>query len=365
MPRKKRAVAEEAAKAASPSHASNLEKINKAIQKKFGEESVPDAVTLHNVPVVTTGLLSLDRALGVGGWALGRLHSIEGPEHSGKTALALYGIAQVQKAYPDDIVAFIDMEKTYSTSLAHVCGVDTDPARMPIYRLPSAEAAMELCARLLGYEVDEGKWVRVGDSVVRAICFDSWAGSATETAGMAPLSRVGAQWLPQISGMLDSTKTIFWMINQVREKPGVLFGSPEYSPGGKTLKHAQTTRLWIHKSGEEKVEGRRVGHTMRMRVEKNKLAPPFAQVYVDFNYVRGFDRLSDAYAVAKLCGEDFKESPGGNIIKFEFERDGETDEIRANGESAFFTELRSDPEAAEAFLEVVGRLARSGVGEQT
>jgi|SRR5579872_3585599 len=352
MPRKAKPAADKKGGAKAPPSSRpvvDIAAINKMVVKEFGDEAIPTVESLRNIPVISTGLLSLDHALGVGGWALGRLHSIEGPEHSGKTALALLGIAQIQREDPNAIVAFIDMEKTYSSSLAKLCGVDIDSKKLLIYQVPNAEDALLLVTKLLGYEDENGRWVRKYEAAVKAICYDSWAGSATETSGMAPLSRVGANWLPQISGMLAHTKTIFWMINQVRQKPGVMFGDPEYSPGGQTLKHAQTTRLWVHKRGpvEKDDSGRRTGHTMELKVDKNKLAPPFAKVYVDLNYVRGFDKISDAYACSQILGMDFHERVGGNKIVF--------DDIEANGEKAFFDELRTDPEAFDKFMEVVRR----------
>jgi len=331
--------------------------LRKVLEDTIGSESVPDPSYLARVDTCSTGLLSLDYGLGVGGWALGRIHSIEGPEHSGKTALALLGTAQVQKQYPNDLTAIVDIESTFSESLAKVCGVDTNPERFIVVRPESAEQALDACLRLLGLEPDDKgrNWSRKRPPV-RSIIYDSWAGSPTEAVGLAELARVGAERLPHLNMQVQRSKAIFWMVNQIREKPGVTYGDPRYSPGGKALKHMQTTRVWVDKNGpvEKDASNRRIGHTIKIDVQKNKLAPPFAVVFVDLNYYTGFDQISDVYALADKLGLQLKESEGGNIICFDYkDAEGEAQKIRENGVANFINALRGDPDAAEAFLKFV------------
>lgn len=322
------------------------------ISSKVNAEAVPDVLAVSSVQSASSGLRSLDLALGIGGWARGRINYIAGPQHSGKTALALLEVAVEQQRDAEAVCAIIDIEHAYSESLAQVLGVDTSPDRFLVIRPETAEEACKVAMYLMGYECDAKgrvwKQVRKGCSV---IIYDSWAGSPTEEVGMATLARVGAEWWPKLSMTVGRSNTLFFCINQIREKPGVMFGNPEYEPGGRALEHARSIQVQVHKVGEVEKDGAgvRIGHDIKVYIAKNKLAPPFKTAYVHLNYYSGFDLLADAKSTLDLLKVSLKETEGGNILVFE---SGDV-KVRANGEKAFLDEIRFDPEAAEAFLSYV------------
>lgn len=337
--------------AASSDVRKRAEELRSALRSGVGADAIPDPLAQGAVTAHSSGLLSLDIALGIGGWPRGRVCYLAGPKSSGKTTLTLKAIATEQKRVPNAIHALVDVEQAYSESLAHLCEVDTDPDRFIVVQPETAEDAFKACMMLMGYDSDDkGRvWTQKRDSV-STLVYDSWAGSPTEEVGMATLARVGSMWWPKMTSTIRKTDTLFFVINQIRMKPGVMFGNPEYEPGGEALQHAISLRLTVHKTQVEKDANKReVAHTMLVKVGKNKVAAPHARAELKFNYFTGFDELSDAKSVLDLKGVSLKEREGGNILLF---RDPDTgdDLVRGNGEAAFMDELRTNPDAAEKFL---------------
>jgi len=336
----------------SKSHDANF--YRRLLADTLGKDSVPDPLAVTQVDVYPTGLPSLDRALGVGGWAKGRIHMIAGPQHSGKTALALLGVATIQRAKPDSICAIIDIEGAYSESLAELVGVDVNPDRFIVIRPDTAEASCMAALSLMGLDSkDKGRtWQRVRPSI-DALIYDSWAGSPTDEVGMATLARAGSVWWPKVSLEVTKSKVVFFLVNQIRLKPGVMFGNPEYDPGGEAVKHARSTFLKVHAVGDKGKDayGAQIWHTLKLYVAKNKVAPPFKTVYAVLHYKNGFDQLADAYSLLEQKGVSMLETVGGNMHVFSYTPEGmKPVKIRANGKDKFLDELRFDPEAAEAFV---------------
>lgn len=338
--------------------------LRKMLRNNLGAAAVPEPEAISHVETRSTGLQSLDLALGIGGYPKGRMSYIAGPKHSGKTALALLGVAAEQLADPEAILAIVDIEHAYSESLASVCGVDISPERFIVIRPESAEQACDAALNLMGFtSKDKGRtWQRESQSV-NGIIYDSWAGSPTENVGLAELARVGAARMPHLSMSISRANCLFWMINQIRLKPGVMFGNPEYEPGGEALKHAYSIHLQVHKIGEVEKDsaGIQIGHTMKIFIAKNKCGPGYRTVHANLNYFSGFDRVKDAFAACAQLGVDFKESPGGNILVFASDNHGDPIAVRANGEKAFLESLRLDVGAQEALYAFTrGLIAQNG-----
>ena len=341
---------------AAPGFEADANEIRARMAKLTSKESVPDPIAIQEVAVVSSGLLSLDYALGTGGFARGRLHSIEGPEGSGKTALAIHSVAHFQRLHNRSVHAFIDVEHTADYDFFSMLGADIDPRRLIILRPETAEEACAMVMGLMGYAIKDKLWKRDPSlTPVSTITYDSWAGSPTEEVGRAQLARVGSEWIPKIAITAGRTGTTIFWINQIRDNPGVVFGDPRYAPGGRALKHAQTTRLWVSTVNVEKDEATkmRVAHDLQINVQKNKLAPPFRRVHLHLNYRTGFDRIVDAFTFMEKRGVDLKESKGGNIYTFAFteKESGSGEKVRISGEEAFLDALRGNPGAAQAFLE--------------
>lgn len=337
------------------------ERMRARVRKVHGDDAAPDPDFIANVEAIPSGSQALDIALGVGGWARRKIHSIQGPEHSGKTALALLAIAAAQGEDPSAIAVFENVERRYSESLARVVGVDLD--RLVILQPDTAEEACEMAMEAMGYvKSAKGDWSdRPEEEPARILVYDSWAGSATRGVAMAELARIGSIWWPKLSIAVERSNCAMLVTNHIRFKPGVVYGNPEYGPGGEAFKHAQTSRVEVHKEGEVEKDsaGTRIGHTMRINIVKNGLAAPFKVVRLHLNYYGGFDRLKDAYEVAALKGLSFKETPTGNMLVLADPESGEV-VIRANGEKNFFSELRGDPDAAELFIELVRKWEPNG-----
>ena len=326
--------------------------------------SVPDPKRIEKVDVVSSGLISLDYALGIGGFARGRFHSVEGPSGSGKTALCIAAVAEMQRIDPAGVHALLDVEGTGDIDFFAKLGLDTDPSRFIILRPESAEEACLMAMLLMGYEEKDKKWQRNAKiTPITSLIYDSWAGSPVDTIGMAPLARVGAEWIPNIATKAargDIQTTIFW-INQIRLKPGVVYGDPRYSPGGEALKFAQSTRLWVSATNIVKEDKLRIAHDLRVDVQKNKLAPPFHQVHLHLNYSTGFDRIVDAFTFFEKVGVSLKESENGTTYIFKYtEEDGTQDQVRAVGREAFLDEIRGNPYAGEAFINQAKALSQKG-----
>jgi len=274
-----------------------LEMAVSQIEKQFGKGAIMrmgEASQRLSVDVIPTGALSLDIALGIGGLPRGRIVEIFGQEGSGKTTVALHVIAEAQKA--GGIAAFIDAEHALDPTYAKRLGVDVD--NLLISQPDTGEQALEIAEAL----------VRSG--AVDCLVVDSVAALAprAEIEGEMGDSHVGlqarlmSQALRKLTAAVSRSRTVAIFINQVREKIGVMFGNPEVTPGGRALKFYASVRLEVRKADNIKQGQENVGARTRVRVVKNKMAPPFKQAEFDIIYGEGISREGSVVDVALAQG---------------------------------------------------------------
>ena len=273
-----------------------LDQVLLDIEKQFGKGAVMKLgeEAHRTIDVIPSGSLSLDIALGIGGYPKGRIIEIYGPESSGKTTFALHAIAEAQKK--GGRAAFIDAEHSLDPKYAEALGVNTN--ELLLSQPDNGEQALEICEAL----------VRSG--AISIVVIDSVAALVpqAEIEGEMGDSHVGlqarlmSQDLRKLSGIINKTNTICIFINQLREKVGVMFGNPETTPGGRALKFYSSIRLEIRRSEQIKTASEIVGNKTNVKVVKNKMAPPFKTCSVDIMYGEGVSTEGELVDLASESG---------------------------------------------------------------
>ncbi len=267
------------------------------IEKQFGKGSIMrlgEDTTAPEVRVVSTGSIGLDIALGVGGLPRGRIVEIYGPESSGKTTLALHVVAQAQKL--GGVCAFVDAEHALDVAYARKLGVRTDD--LLVSQPDFGEQALEITDMLVRSNAVD---VIVVDSVAALTPRAEIEGEMGESH-MGLQARLMSQALRKLTGTISKSSTLVIFINQIRMKIGVMFGSPETTTGGNALKFYSSVRLDIRRIGALKDGEVVVGNRTRVRVVKNKMAPPFREVEFDILYGEGISREGDLVDLGSECG---------------------------------------------------------------
>ena len=315
-----------------------LDAVMSQIRKEFGEMSIMRLGDreIEDIAVISTGALSLDLALGVGGLPRGRVVECYGQESSGKTTLALHVVANAQKA--GGVAAFIDAEHALDPGYAKKIGVDLD--NLIVAQPNSGEEALTICEQLCKSGALD---VIVVDSVA-ALTPQAEIDGNMGDSHMGLQARLMSQAMRKLTSVLASTKTLCIFTNQVREKIGVMFGNPETTPGGKALKFYASVRLQVQRIGAIKdTAGTVIGNRTRVKVVKNKVAPPFTEAEFDILYTCGISYEGSVLDAALARGVVEKR---GSWLSF-----GDTQ--LAQGSLATIDYLKANPEVTAQIVERV------------
>lgn len=349
MPRKAKKTKEEKTVSKPVDNSARLTAVKIAMQqitKQFGEGAImhmgSDKVG-EKIPVISSGSISLDLALGVGGFPKGRIIEIYGPEASGKTTVALHAIAEAQKA--GGIAAFIDAEHAVDPNRAKSIGVDLDS--LLLSQPDNGEQALEIAETLIR---SGGVDVVVIDSVAALVPKSEIEGEMGDSS-MGLQARLMSQALRKITGAISKSKCIVIFTNQLREKIGVMFGNPEVTTGGKALKFYASIRIDMRKIGNIQEGEEIIGSRHRAKVVKNKVASPFRTAEFDVLNVGGISKLGDIIDTAIAYNVLEK---AGSFIKYE----GET---LAQGRESAKTALAERPELIDKIKLQVMEKVNAGV----
>ena len=315
-----------------------LDAVMSQIRKEFGEMAIMRLgdQEVKEMPVISTGAVSLDMALGVGGLPRGRIVECYGQESSGKTTLALHVVANAQKA--GGVAAFIDAEHALDPNYAKKIGVNLDD--LIVSQPNSGEEALTICEQL----VKSGALDVVVVDSVAALTPQAEIDGNMGDSHMGLQARLMSQAMRKLTSTIAATKTLLIFTNQVREKIGVMFGNPETTPGGKALKFYASCRLQVQRIGAIKnTAGQVVGNRTRVKVVKNKVAPPFTEAEFDILYTCGISYEGSVLDAALSRGIVEKR---GSWLSF-------GDEQLAQGSLATIDYLKANPEVTKKIVDLI------------
>lgn len=318
-----------------------IDKLEKSYGKGVVMRMTSDDV-VEGIPSTSTGSLGLDIALGIGGFPTGRIIEIYGPESSGKTTLALHTIAEAQKK--GGMAAFIDAEHAFDRQYAERLGIDTE--NLLIAQPDDGEQALEIAENLIRSGAID---VIVIDSVAALVPRAEIEGEMGESK-MGLQARLMSQALRKLTGTINKTNCICIFINQLREKIGVMFGNPETTTGGNALKFYASVRLDIRRIGQLKDGLDMVGNRTKVKVVKNKVAPPFRVVEFDIMYGQGISKVGEIVDL----GVDF------GIVKKSGSWFSYNDTKLGQGRDSVKELLKDNPELADEIEKQIKEIATNG-----